>query len=85
MKYLLVFLVLALAYWFWRSTRTKDQLERQRRDGSPLQKNSQAPSNAPVTMVQCAACGIHLPSVDATIGKIGAFYCSVEHRTQARD
>jgi uncharacterized protein len=68
-KYLLVFLVVFLIAWRWRSGRSADQLEK---------KQSSAPP-PPADMVSCAHCGLHVPAQDAVAGKQGS-YCSAAHR-----
>jgi uncharacterized protein len=73
MKFLLMLLVLLFAVWLWRSGRQAKQVPRQR--ASPA-------SQAPLDMIACERCGLHLPKVDAVVGKNG-LYCSVEHRQRA--
>jgi uncharacterized protein len=73
MKYLTVLAVLAVAFWFWRSNR---------RDAAPKVPPQKPSGNAtPQAMLQCAACGVHLPSDDALQGKRGS-YCSAAHLKQ---
>jgi uncharacterized protein len=75
MKYLVLIVVLVVAYMFWRNAR----LERQR----DAHKPPPAPAIAPQEMVRCAACGLHLPRTDAVAGSDGALYCGNEHRLRA--
>ncbi|MBP6405488.1 MAG: hypothetical protein LCH79_08135 [Proteobacteria bacterium] len=77
MKYLLVFAVLAVAFYVWRAGRRNAprDLPPQKRPGAPAQ---------PQDMVRCAACAVHLPRGDALAGPDGAVYCSEEHRQRAR-
>ena len=42
---------------------------------------SGASSKAPLEMVRCAECGMHLPEFEALPGRGGQF-CSVEHRSR---
>lgn len=73
MKYLLVFLVVMLVAWRWRTGRSSEQLERRTKSSSPP---------APLTMVCCDHCGVHLPQSDAVSGVRGT-YCSTAHRQKA--
>jgi uncharacterized protein len=68
-KYLLVFLVIFLIAWRWRTARSADQLDKKQGD-SPL---------PPAEMVACAHCGVHVPALDAVAGNQG-IYCSAAHR-----
>lgn len=77
MKYLLVFAVLAVAFYVWRAGRRDAP-----RDLPPQQP--QAGSGKPQDMVQCASCAVHLPRGDALAGPDGTVYCSEEHRQRAR-
>lgn len=74
MKYLVLFAVLAIAYFLWRNARIA---ARARRDAEPPKV---AP---PQDMVRCAACALHLPRPDAVSGADGQLYCSQEHRLRA--
>ncbi len=69
MKYLLVFFVIMLVAFQWRSTRTAKQ--------PPARSKTPAPGH-PVDMVQCARCGVHLPQHEALAGARGN-YCSTAH------
>jgi uncharacterized protein len=74
MKYLVLFAVLAIAYFWWRNARIA---ERGRRDAG-------APKVAPPQdMVRCPVCAVHLPRPDAVTGADGLLYCSQEHRLRA--
>ena len=71
MKYLLVILVVAIAWHISRSKRIdREQTTVRRR----LQK--------PEPMVHCARCGVHLPQSDAILYR-GQHYCSKEHLAAA--
>lgn len=72
-KYLLLFALLALAFWLWR---------RARRDASRNSRPPAVPPDKPQAMLRCAHCGLHLPAADAVSGKRGD-YCSVAHRQLA--
>lgn len=75
MKYLVLLVVLVVAYMMWRNSR----LER-RRDAPPPPAG---PAIAPQEMVKCPVCGLHLPKGDAVAGKNGLLYCGQEHRLLA--
>lgn len=72
MKYLLVLVVLWVAFMLWRSGRRRD-VERSAPPPS-------APPSLPQAMIRCAHCGLHLPAADALPGKDGKAYCSAAHR-----
>jgi uncharacterized protein len=67
-KYLLVFLVVFLVAWRWRSARGWEQHSR-----------AQRKKEEPTTMVACRRCGVHLPEQEAFPGAQGS-YCSAAHR-----
>lgn len=72
MKYLLVFLIIFLVAWRWRSMREAEQAQTQ---------HKKAQSKAlPVDVVECTHCGVHVPQADAVHGKRGV-YCSNGHRS----
>ncbi len=75
MKYLIVALVVGLAFWVWRKSRS----ETTRSVDQPKPKAPQASSTQPQLMITCAACGVHLPKADAVTGRHGS-YCSDAHR-----
>ena len=70
MKFLLVFLVVLVIAWRWRTWRETSQLTLKR-------KNTAVPDAT--TMVACHQCGVHLPANDAIVGTQGS-YCSAAHR-----
>ena len=70
MKYVLIFLICMVVLYQWRNARTDKVSE---------VKRKKAPASGPVTMVECAQCGLHLPAGDALTGKRGV-YCSAAHR-----
>ena len=69
MKYLLVFGLVFLVAWRWRTARENTMREHARRPHP----------GAPAEMVACRHCGLHLPAADAITGRQGA-YCSTAHR-----
>jgi len=71
-KYLVIFLVIFLVAWKWRSARSADQIESRR--------ERERKAAAPTEMVECARCGLHLPARDAVPGQRGV-YCGETHRT----
>lgn len=73
MKYLLVLLVVGIGLW---SLVTR--LRGPRRDG-PTARPQAPPADAPVVMVQCAHCGLHLAASDA-LPEGSRLYCSDAHR-----
>ncbi|MFY3385786.1 PP0621 family protein [Paracidovorax sp. MALMAid1276] len=68
MKYLLVLVVLLVAFGIWRSRRVSGDAPRQPR----------APA-LPQDMLACAHCGVHIPRSDALMRGQDA-YCSAEHQ-----
>lgn len=77
MKYLVVFAVLALAFWIWRKNR--DASANNSEQSKPVAQNSHKRSGMPQLMVTCASCGVHLPQAEAVNGARAA-YCSEVHR-----
>ena len=76
MKYLLVLIVLIIAYNVWRKqridARRSAEPQRQARPGTP---------RIPQEMVPCARCGLMLPKTEA-LAQNDLHYCSEEHRRQ---
>jgi uncharacterized protein len=70
MKFLLIVLVLVVAYLVWRNARLAARDAQRPPPAPPL----------PQEMVSCAVCGLHLPRSDAVAGTDGRLYCSPEHR-----
>jgi uncharacterized protein len=79
MKYLLVLAVVALAFWLWRNSRKNAKL--QQKKAAPTRPVRDVPLGAPQPMLRCAACGVHLPTADAVVGKRGS-YCTSAHLSQ---
>jgi uncharacterized protein len=73
MKYLLVFAVVVVAFWFWRQGRQAEH-----RAPPPTQRPTK-PLPPPTAMVACLQCGTHLPDTEAVGGRQGV-YCCEEHR-----
>ena len=74
MKFLLVFAVVMVGFWFWRANRKPP--------APPSGKPGKPPEVPQLEMVRCAVCGLHLPKDDA-VTTARAAYCSAEHRQQA--
>lgn len=74
MKYLVLLLVLGVAYMVWRGQR----LAARKGPDQPGQGGTRA---APQDMVACARCGVHVPRSDAWVSG-GRSYCSAEHQQQ---
>jgi uncharacterized protein len=70
MKYVLIFALVFLVAWRWRSARTGEQLKK-------AQKKAAAQA-APMDMLACSQCGLHIPAQDAFAGTRGS-YCSAAH------
>lgn len=69
MKYLVLLVVLVIAYAVWRGQRQGAVRDAKQAPRTPLVQN----------MVACAHCGLHLPAADA-IPHQGHHYCSPAHR-----
>ena len=72
MKLLMILLLVMVGVWLWRS----------KRQAAPQRKQPPQASAAPVTMVRCAFCAVHLPVNEAVQGQKGR-YCSTEHLQRA--
>lgn len=70
MRALLVFLVVLVAAWRWRSWR-----EAQQRDKEATARKTPTTTE----MVLCRHCGVHIPVNEAVVGIQGS-YCSTAHR-----
>lgn len=73
MKFLLLMSVVLLAIWLWRSSRES---------GAGPKSNKASGKSAPLEMVGCSVCGIHVPVAEALEGRKGV-YCCQEHRQRA--
>jgi uncharacterized protein len=78
MKYLLVFSVIAVVFWIWRSQRQSARIDAEK-TAQANDKTTQL--RTPQEMLQCAVCAVHLPAGDAIVGRKGS-YCSVAHQKQ---
>ncbi len=76
MKYLLVLVVVLVAFYIWRNNRIADRSGE--RDAPAPPPRRPAP---PAIMVACLECGTHLPEGEAVQGRLGV-YCCAEHRQQ---
>ena len=80
MKYALVFGLVLVVFWLWRSSRQAS--EGDKKQASTRQK-TRALEKA-TEIVACQVCHVHLPRNEALSGSRG-LYCSAEHRHQAGD
>ena len=77
MKFLLVFAVLLIGFFIWRSNRVGDKTP----PAKPAAPKAKGEGHA-IEMVQCAVCGLHCPKTESVTGKLGV-YCTAQHRQQA--
>ncbi len=70
MKYLVLLLVLLVAYFSWRN---------KRRHKTTVRKGPAPQLAAPQDMLACAQCGVHVPRSDALIWR-GRSYCCAAHQ-----
>lgn len=80
MKYLVLLIVLVLAYGWWRSGR-RAHMRQGAAPQQPPQTAKEMPASA-LDMVPCAHCGLHVPRNEALAQGI-RHYCCPEH--QQRD
>ena len=73
MKYLLLFVVLAVIWSIWK-----------KRNQSADPAESKQPDPAPEKMLLCAHCGVHLPESEGVLDG-ERVYCCAAHRDAARD
>lgn len=78
MKYLLVLLVVLVAYMIWRANRQGESR------AAPPPPSAPPAVPPPQAMLRCALCGVHLPAADALPGAGGKMYCSAAHRQADR-
>lgn len=85
MKYVLVFALIALVFWFWRSQRLRGK-NRQARENENNMKNARNinPLTPADEIAPCSVCQLHLPRKDLLRGHSG-LYCSEAHRQLAGD
>ena len=81
MKYALIFGLVLVVFWLWRSSR---QARASQMNDRPHRQPSAQPGAAVKTteIVACALCHVHLPRTEALTGKRG-LYCSAAHKQQA--
>lgn len=77
MKYLLVLVVLVVAYLIWKRNR-RAAAQKRVQEAAARRQARHLPA-APDAMITCRHCGLHLPLSDATQGLLG-YYCGQEHR-----
>ena len=77
MKYALIFGLVLVVFWLWRSSR---QAIASNKDSSA--KSTSGGDTETTEIVACALCKVHLPRAEALAGKRG-LYCSSEHLLQA--
>ena len=80
MKYALIFGLVLVVFWLWRSNR---QTRVTTKSGGAPSGLAEQPATS-TQIVACKVCGLHLPHTDALAGKQG-LYCSTAHRQQAGD
>jgi uncharacterized protein len=80
MKYVVVLIVVALALWLLlrgrgggAGPRGADRPEKP--GGGSVRRD-----DAPIDIVACAHCGVHLPRTEALLDAQGRLYCGAEHR-----
>lgn len=79
MKYLVLFIFLALAYGIWRGQRRRErEAEAPQPTAAPAAPDAQA--LAQQEMVRCPVCALHLPRGEAVADASGRLYCGPEHR-----
>lgn len=71
MKFLVLLVVLGVAYMVWRNNRVAAKKAPPKHDQLPT----------PQDMVVCARCGVHVPKSDALV-RNGRSYCCAEHQKQ---
>ena len=71
MKFLMLLAILLFGIWLWRSNRE-----------ASVKSKDTAGKPAPMAMVGCSLCAVHVLEIDALRGKKG-FYCCQEHRQRA--
>lgn len=78
LKFLLVLLVVGIGVWSLVSRLRGPRNDRPVAD-RPADRPADAAGPAPVQMVECAHCGLHLPAADA-LTEGSRLYCSDAHR-----
>ena len=72
MKYVLLIAVVGVVLWL--------MFGRGRRTEQVRQRETKRTAAGPVSMLQCAHCGVHLPKSDALFAAGGRPYCGEPHR-----
>ena len=80
MKFALVFGLVLVVFWLWRSSRHG----KARDEAQASQRQKPAALNKATEIVACRLCDVHLPRGEAVVSSRG-MYCSEEHRQQAND
>jgi len=80
MKYALVFGLVLVIFWLWRSSRQASAGDKKQ----PPARQKPVSLENPTEIVACKVCRVHLPRHEALTGSRG-LYCSSEHRQQAGD
>lgn len=75
MKYLVLLLVLLVAYFSWRNRRIQ---KNEGRKAPPTQLKS------PQDMLECALCGVHVPRNDALVTGNRSYCCAAHQQQDAR-
>ena len=73
MKIALVLIVVLAGIWLWRASR---------KTPSQRSRTPHSTGSAPLEMISCALCSVHIPSAEVVQGKRGA-YCCADHRHRA--
>jgi len=76
---LLVIAVIAALLWFRYKAGAEARVTRARSRAQPSPERPQVQR-----MVQCANCGVHLPSGEALLDAQGEAFCSVGHRSAGK-
>lgn len=80
MKYLVVLFVVVLALWLLLRGRGSGSQKRAATERDPRADGSRGRDGAPIDIVACAHCGVHLPRNEALLDAQGRIYCGAEHR-----
>ena len=80
MKYALVFGLVLVVFWLWRSSRQASAGDKKQTQTRPKAASLEKATE----IVACQVCHVHLPRTEALAGSRG-MYCSAEHRQQAGD
>ena len=76
---LLILAVIAALLWFRYKAGAEARVTRARSRAQPSPERPQVQR-----MVQCANCGVHLPSGEAILDAQGEAFCSVAHRSAGK-